>query len=404
MEGTKYYNRRKRRKIMSIQLDISKMPSATFTCGPSQGHPVIRQTPVYKTLFERSHRAKDISTEGLYKEAVDNLRQLLSLPPDYTVIFFLGGATPAMDAVIWSLTKNSLSGLSFGAFSKLWAEKISSRLEGNVIRTIRKAGENEFFPAEKPDYQASLVILTPNETSTGTQIPNEYLEEAWKLKGPDTLIAWDCTSCAGGRELPKNKFDVMLFSMQKCFGVGGGSSVIIMSPAAVKRLEEAKKYRTIPYALDLSEAVAKAQAKCQTVNTPSTTNIWMFNEACKWMNENGGLAAMDALCRQHAKYLLEWAAKTDYLKPLISDEAHRSYTTLTLEVTDPALKDADISAALKATGLPNLADGIKKYSSVKQNSLRIACFPFVDIHGTAEYEKLTAAVDEIIRQLRQEAK
>lgn len=387
---------------MSIKLDATQLPTSTFTCGPSQGHPVIRETPLCQTLFERSHRAKDISTDGLYKEATDNLRQLLSLPADYTVIFFLGGATPAMDAIIWSLTKNSLSGLSFGAFSKLWTKKIASRLEANVVRSIREAAEDEFFPREKPDYNASLVVLTPNETSTGTQIPNEYLEEAWKSKGEDTLIAWDCTSCAGGRLLPQNKFDVMVFSMQKCFGVGGGSSVIILSPAAVKRLEEAKKYRTIPYSLDLSEAVAKAQAKCQTVNTPSTTNIWMFNEACKWMNENGGLKAMDALCRQHAQYLLEWAAKTDYLAPLIKDEKFRSYTTLTLEVTDPSIQDADISAALKATGLKNLTDGIKKYSSVKQNSLRIACFPFVDIHGTGEYQKLTAAVDEIVRQLRQE--
>ena len=389
---------------MSIKLDVTKMPTATFTCGPSQGHPIIRETPVCQTQFERSHRAKDISTDGLYKEATENLRKLLSLPQDYTVIFFLGGATPAMDAIIWSLTKASLSGLSFGAFSKLWSQKLAGRLEANVVRTIREAGENEFFPKEKPDFNASLVIMTPNETSTGTQIPDQYLEEAWKAKGEDTLIAWDCTSCAGGRDLPKNKFDVMVFSMQKCFGVGGGSSVIILSPAAVKRLEEVKKYRTVPYALDLNEAAKKAQEKCQTVNTPSTTNIWMFNEACKWMNENGGLKAMDALCRKHAQFLLDWASKTDYLAPLIKDEAFRSYTTLTLEVTDPNLKDADISAALKATGLANLADGIKKYSSVKQNSLRIACFPFVDIHGTGEYEKLAAAVDEIVRQLRLEAK
>lgn len=389
---------------MSIKLDAAKLPASTFTCGPSQGHPVIRETPVCQTQFERSHRAKDVSTDGLYKEAVNNVRQLLCLPEDYTVIFFMGGATPAMDAVVWNLTKNSVSGLSFGAFSKLWAKKITSRLEPNVIRSIRETADDEFFPREKPDYTASLVILTPNETSTGTQIPDEYLEEAWKAKGEDTLIAWDCTSCAGGRDLPKNKFDVMLFSMQKCFGVGGGSSVIIMSPAAVKRLEEVKKYRAIPYALDLAEAAAKAQEKCQTVNTPSTTNIWMFNEACKWMNANGGIKGMDALCRKHADYLLKWAAGTDYLAPLIKDEKHRSYTTLTLEVTDPRVKDADISAALKATGLANLADGIKKYSSVKQNSLRIACFPFVDIHGTGEYEKLTAAVDEIVRQLRSEAK
>ena len=385
---------------MSIKLNTADLPTSTFTCGPSQGHPVIRQTPLSQTLFERSHRAKDISTDGLYKEATANLRQLLALQDDYTVIFFMGGATPALDAVAWSLTTNSISGLSFGAFSKLWCKKIAGCLEESVKKDFKEAAEGEFFPQEQPDYQASLVVLTPNETSTGAQIPDDYLAHAWKAKGPDTLVAWDCTSCAGGRALPKNQFDVMVFSMQKCFGVGGGSSVIILSPAAVARIEEAKKYRRIPYSLDLSYAVQKAQEKAQTVNTPSTTNIWMFNQACKWMNDNGGLKAMDALCRQHAQYLLQWAAGTDWLRPLIADEAHRSYTTLTLEVTDPKLDAAEISKALKATGLPNLQDGIKKYSAVKQNSLRIACFPFVDIHGVEQYKKLTQAVDAIVAALR----
>ena len=108
---------------MSIKLNTADLPTSTFTCGPSQGHPVIRQTPLSQTLFERSHRAKDISTDGLYKEATANLRQLLALPDDYTVIFFMGGATPALDAVAWSLTTNSISGLSFGAFSKLWCSR-----------------------------------------------------------------------------------------------------------------------------------------------------------------------------------------------------------------------------------------------------------------------------------------
>ena len=109
---------------------------------------------------------------------------------------------------------------------------------------------------------------------------------------------------------------------------------------------------------------------------------------------------MDALCRKHANAVLNFAKKCGYLAPLIKDEKFRSYTTLTLEVTDPAIKDADISAALKATGAANLADGIKKYSSVKQNSLRIGCFPFVDINGTEQFEKLFNCVDLIVKDLR----
>lgn len=384
---------------MKIHLNTQNLPSSTFACGPGQGLPSVRQTPLYKTLFERSHRAPDVSTRGLYKEAENNLRRLFSLPEDYTVLFFQGGATPAMDAVLWNLTKDSLSGLAFGAFSCRWARDMAARLGNNVLNSVRFARKGDFFPREKPDCSASLVILTPNETSTGVQIPDDYLQEVWERRGPDTLIAWDCTSCAGGRVFSAHLFDVMLFGLQKCFGTGGGTSVIILSPRAVKRLEETRKYRMVPYSLDLIQAAGYAQ-KAQTSNTPNTTNIWMFNEACKWMNAHGGLQAMEDLCKRHARYLLDWAAKTNYLVPLVKDEKFRSFTTLTLEITDPLIRDADVSAALQETGLANLADGIKKYASVEQNSFRIACFPFVDINGTDEYQKLSAAVDEIVRQLR----
>lgn len=384
---------------MHIQLDSAKLPTVTFACGPGQGHPSLRQTPLYQTLFERSHRAPDISTHGLYKEAAENLRTLLMLPPDYTVLFFLGGATAAMDAVIWNLTKDSLSGLAFGAFSRRWTHDIAARLESSVRRAICEAAETEYFPRQKPDYNASLVVLTPNETSTGVQIPDAYLSDAWAARGKDTLIAWDTTSCAGGRVLPAGQFDVMLFSLQKCFGAGGGTAALVLSPAAQERLKETATYRTVPFSLDLAQALRHAQY-AQTANTPSTVNIWLCNEACKWMLANGGLPAMENLCKQHADYLLTWAAQTDYLAPLIKEEKFRSFTTLTLEVTDPRLRDAAISAALINTGLGNLADGLKKYTTVKQNSLRISCFPFVDVNGVEEYKKLAAAVDEIVRQLR----
>jgi phosphoserine aminotransferase len=385
---------------MKITLDPNQLPTVTFSCGPSQGLSSVRETPLYKTLFERSHRATDISTNGLYKQITDHLRQLLGLPQDYTIIFFPGGATAALDAVTWNLTKDSVSGLAFGAFSHLWNEKLAARLGPSVRRAVRIPEEGSFFPKEKPDYHASLVLLTPNETSTGVQIPNDYLEEAWDLRGKDTLIAWDTTSCVGGRVLPQNKFDVMVFSLQKCFGAGGGTSVIILSPRAVQRLEETQKYRSVPYILDLKQAARLAQEKVQTINTPCNTNLYMLHEACRWINQHGGLTAMEKLCKTHADYLLRWAEKTDYLKPLIEEEKYRSFTTLTLQITDPSLHDADISAALQATGLPNLADGVKKYKSISQNSFRIACFPFVDVNGTIQYQKLTNTIDEIVRQLR----
>ena len=123
---------------MSINLDKEKLPKSTFTCGPSQGHPQIRLTSVSQMSFERSHRAGDLSQNGLYKEATENLRTLLGIPASYTIMFYHGGATPALDAVTWNLTKDSISGLNFGAFSKLWCAQIASVLDESIKKDFKK--------------------------------------------------------------------------------------------------------------------------------------------------------------------------------------------------------------------------------------------------------------------------
>ena len=377
-----------------IKFSDQELPTSSFSCGPGQGLPGVRQARLYETLFERSHRAPDVSFNGLYKECTENLRKLLEIPPDYTVLFFPGGVTPAMDAVLWSLAKDTISGVDIGAFSHLWCDSLAGRLE-NVSRSFVTADKN-FLPQGLPDANASLVLLTPNETATGVQLPDEYLLHIWQNRGPHTLLAWDTTSCAGGRKLPVGAYDIQIFGLQKCLGAGGGTCAMVLSPRAVERAKH--PLRNLPFFLDLRNALAYTD-KFQTLNTPSTINIWMANEACKWMLARGGIAAMDKLCRQHADYLVNWAQHSPYFKPLIADEKYRSYTTLTLAITNPQITSEKIAEILLSTGKQNLADGLKKYRTIEQNSLRIACFPFVDSEGVEQYKKLTAMLGKIAQRL-----
>lgn len=379
---------------MRVSLEKLDLPTSSFSCGPGQGLAAVRTTPLYQTLFERSHRAADMSYNGLYKEATENLRTLLEIPADYTVLFFPGGATAAMDGVLWSLTKETLSGADLGAFSHLWCDTLARRVPG-VTRQLVTAGP-DFLPQELPNTKASLVLLSPNETSTGVQLPDDYLQQIWNTRGPDTLVAWDATSCAGGRKLPAGAYDVLLFGLQKCLGAGGGTCAAALSPHAVERAKQ--NLRVVPFFLDLQNALTYTD-QFQTLNTPSTINIWMANEACKWMLGRGGISAMDALCRQHAAFLVNWTQTSPYFKPLISDDKYRSYTTMTLTITHPHVTGTAIAQALLETGRPNLADGLKKYRTVAQESIRVACFPFVDTEGVEQYKKLTATLDEIARQL-----
>ena len=381
---------------MSIFFNDNELPTASFSCGPGQGLPAVRNAKLYETLFERSHRAADITFDGLYKECIQNLRTLLEIPEDYTVLFFPGGVTPAMDAVLWSLAKGTISGVDIGAFSHLWCEDLAGGLP-EVARTFVTADEH-FLPESLPDTCASLILLTPNETATGVQLPDDYLLQIWQNRGPDTLVAWDTTSCAGGRKLPKGAYDIQVFGLQKCLGAGGGTCCMVLSPRAVERAKH--PVRNVPFFLDLRNALAYTD-KYQTLNTPSTVNIWMANEACKWMLAHGGISAMEKLCKEHTDYLVNWAQKSPHFAPLISDDKYRSFTTLTLAITTPHLTGEQIAGVLRATGKQNLMDGLKKYRTITQNSLRIACFPFVDPDGVEQYKKLTAMLDKIAQRLVQ---
>ncbi|MBP5429987.1 MAG: aminotransferase class V-fold PLP-dependent enzyme [Elusimicrobiaceae bacterium] len=377
-----------------MNLQNLELPTSSFSCGPGQGLTSVRTAQLYQTFFERSHRAADMSFDGLYKETTEHLRTLLRIPADYTLLFFPGGATAAMDAVLWSLCQDSVSGVDIGAFSHLFCDVLSHRLEPSVRKTWVPADKN-FLPTALPDTTASLILLTPNETSTGVQLPDDYLQAIWQQRGKDSLVVWDTTSCAGGRNLPQGAYDVMLLGLQKCLGAGGGTCAIALSPRAMERAKH--PVRSIPFFLDLQNALFYTD-KFQTLNTPSTINIWMANEACKWMLAHGGLETMDKLCRQHADYLVRWAEHSPYFKPLISDEKYRSFTTLTLATTHPAVTGEKIAKALRETGRQNLADGLKKYRTVAQDSIRVACFPFVDTQGVEQYKKLTALLDELARQ------
>ena len=382
---------------MSISFTDGELPTSSFSCGPGQGLPSVREARLYETLFERSHRAPDITFEGLYKECTQNLRQLLEIPPDYTLLFFPGGVTPALDAVLWSLAKDTVSGVDIGAFSHLWCADLAGRLD-SISRSFVTADEN-FLPQGFPDSNASLILLTPNETATGVQLPDDYLLHVWQHRAPHTLVAWDTTSCAGGRKLPKGAYDIELFGLQKCLGAGGGTCAVVLSPRAVERAKHPA--RNLPFFLDLRNALEYTH-KFQTLNTPSTLNIWMANQACKWMLAHGGISAMENLCKTHADYLVNWAQHSPYFKPLIKNDKYRSFTTLTLAITHPLIMGEQIANVLYNTGKQNLMDGLKKYRTVAQNSLRIACFPFVDTAGTEQYKKLTAVLDKIAQRLLEE--
>lgn len=374
------------------------LPSSTFAAGPAQGLTAVRNTKMKETFFERRHRTPFI-TEKLYKKTAENLKKLFNLPKDFLVIFYPGGATAAMDSVAWSLNGGSVAGLNLGAFSQLWNNTICASLPENIKKDFVNFDCTKPQSANKLNLKAKLILLTPNETSFGIALPDKLLRDIYKNKSKDTLVAWDSTSCAGARALPQ-AFDIMLFGPQKAFAAPAGTCVMLLNQKAVKRALSKEKDLSIPYFLNLAHAVKKAQIY-QTLNTPCNTAVWAINKAVEFMLKNGGIKAMDKLTKKHAQTVLSYVRKSGWLEPLIKDKNFRSYETLTLKITDKQIKDTAVNKALKQTGKVNLIDGIEKYSTVKENSLRVGCFPFIDTKGTKQFEKLCQTLAYIYKQLKQ---
>lgn len=373
------------------------LPSSTFAAGPAQGLNIVRNTKLKETFFERRHRTHFI-TEKLYKTTAENLKKLFNLPKDFLVIFYPGGATAAMDSVAWSLNGGDVAGLTFGAFSELWNNKICAALPQDIKKDFVNFDYTNPKSAKKLNLKAKLILLTPNETSFGIALPDELLKDIYQNKSKDTLVAWDATSCAGARLLPQ-AFDIMLFGPQKAFGTPAGTCVMFLSPKATERAMLNENNLKIPYFLNLAHAVKKAQIY-QPFNTPCNTTIWAINKAAQFILKNGGIKAMDKLTKAHAQTILNYAKNSCWLEPLIKDKNFRSYETLTLKITDAAIKDTAVNKALKQTGKVNLIDGIEKYSSIEENSLRIGCFPFTDTKGAKQFEKLCQTLDYIYKQLK----
>lgn len=79
--------------------------------------------------------------------------------------------------------------------------------------------------------------------------------------------------------------------------------------------------RWIPPFLSLTSAIENSR-KDQTLNTPAVATLVMLENQVRWLNDNGGLAWATARCARSASLLYQWAERSDYAQPFVSDETH----------------------------------------------------------------------------------
>ena len=356
-----------------------------FGCGPSKVRPeqVAALAGPGAALLGTSHRQAPV--RHLVQRIRDGLAELFSLPDDYLVVLGNGGTTAFWEVAAFGLVRQRAQHLSFGEFSSKFAAVTTAAPWLDQPTVIHAAPGSH--PEPSAETGADAYALTHNETSTGVAMPIRRVPGA----DSDALMLVDATSGAGGLPVSAAEFDTYYFAPQKCFGSDGGLWIALMSPAALDRAGQiASSDRYVPEFLSLQAAIANSRQQ-QTYNTPALATLIMLAEQLDWMLGQGGLAWTVARTAQSSAHLYEWAERSPYATPFVTDPEQRSQVVGTVDFAD-GIDAGALSAVLRANGIVDT----ESYRKLGRNQLRIGMFPAID---PWDVQALTACIDYVVERL-----
>ncbi|OLZ52015.1 phosphoserine transaminase [Amycolatopsis keratiniphila] len=368
---------------LTLPADL-KPADGRFGCGPSKvrDEQLANLAKSGATYLGTSHRQKPV--KSLVGRVRVGLSELFSLPEGYEVVLGNGGTTAFWDAAAFGLVRERAQHFTYGEFSSKFAT-VTKGAPFLADPIVVKADPGS-APEIAYEAGADLVGWAHNETSTGVAVPVRRPEGS-----EGALVAIDATSGAGGLPVKAEDFDVYYFAPQKSFASDGGLWIALASPAAVERIGEiGASDRWIPEFLSLTTALDNSR-KDQTYNTPAVSTLFLLADQIEWMNSNGGLEWTTSRTRDSSTRLYEWAEKTGYTTPFVSDPSLRSQVVGTIDFADE-VDAAAVAKVLRANGIVDT----EPYRKLGRNQLRVGLFPAID---PDDITKLTQSIEYVVERL-----
>ena len=295
------------------------------------------------SVMEISHRSKTF--DEIIQGADAGLRDLLSIPKDYQVLFLQGGASLQFAMVPMNFL--SLDGSADYIVTGSWGKKAVKEAQkyGTVDLAANLADGGFTRVPGRDELQlnpgAAYVHITSNETIEGVE---------WKVEPEvgDVPLVSDASSNILSRPIPIEKYGLIYAGAQKNMGPSGVTLVIIredLLPRIPDGLATMLDYRT--------------HVKDKSLhNTPNTWGIYIINLVCKWLKDKGGLAAMQQENEEKAKLLYDAIDATEFYRGH-ADPDSRSIMNVTFRLPSEDLEKKFASEATAAK-----LDGLKGHRSV----------------------------------------
>ena len=273
------------------------------------------------SVMEISHRSAPFLQVAQQSE--QDLRDLLSIPDNYHVLFCHGGARAQFAAVPMNLLGNATTAdyIDGGFWAHSAIEEAKKFCEPNAIEIkCLRDGKVGVLPVSEWQLSddAAYVHFCPNETIDGIEI-NE-------LPITNKPIVADLSSTILSREIDVSKYGVIYAGAQKNIGPAGLTIVIVRDDL----LGLAKQIT--PSILDYTVLVDKESM----FNTPPTFAWYLSGEVFKWLKSVGGVKVMELRNREKAKRLYDFIDHSDFYVNNVHPD-NRSLMNVPFQ-----LKDADL--------------------------------------------------------------
>jgi phosphoserine aminotransferase len=293
-------------------------------------------------LIEMSHRSKE------FIEVVDEceslLRELLSIPDNYKVLFLQGGASTQFAMVPMNLLQpgKSATYLNTGTWSKKAIKE--AKLFGNV--DVAYSSEDTLFDrVPLPDeYEAAAnaeyLYFVSNNTIYGTQF-HQFPET-------ETDLVCDMSSDILARRIDVSRFGIIFAGAQKNMGPAGCAVVIIredLLDKAPDNIPTMFRYKT-------------HADKGSMFNTPPCFSIYTIGLVLKWLKNLGGLPTIEKLNVEKAELLYKAIDNSDFYTGH-ARFGSRSIMNVTFNLPTPELEAQFIKEAAAVS-----FDGLKGHRSV----------------------------------------
>lgn len=289
------------------------------------------------SVMEMSHRSDEyLAISG---KAEQDLRDLLTIPNDYKVLFLQGGASQQFAEIPLNLLPED--GVADYIDTGIWSKKsIDEAKRYGHINVAASAKPYDYFaiPGQNEwqlSKDAAYVHYASNETIGGLQFD-------WIPEVGDVPLVADMSSDILSRPLDVSKYGLIYAGAQKNIGPSG----LVVAIVREDLLGRARS--SCPTMLNYKIAADNGSM----YNTPATFSWYLSGLVFEWLKEQGGVEAME-LRNRAKKELLYGAIDSSelYSNPVATNA--RSWMNVPFRLADDRL-DKPFLAGADARGLLNL--------------------------------------------------